>query len=38
MTTQHRVLSAEFELETADLVLKQNYSCIEASGSIGVGG
>ena len=30
-------LSAEFEREAADLVLKQNYSYIEASRSLGIG-
>jgi transposase len=30
-------LSAEFKREAADLVLKQNYSYIEASRSLGVG-
>jgi len=33
MTKQRRVFSAEFKREAADLVLKQNYSYIEASRS-----
>ncbi|OKA28529.1 hypothetical protein BOH74_03515 [Pseudomonas versuta] len=37
MTKQRRVFSAEFKREAADLVLKQNYSFIEASRSLGVG-
>ena len=37
MTKQRRVFSAEFKREAADLVLKQNYSCIEASRSLGIG-
>ena len=37
MTKQRRVFSAEFKREAADLVLKQNYSFIEASRSLGIG-
>ena len=37
MTKQRRVFFAEFKREAADLVLKQNYSFIEASRSLGVG-
>ena len=37
MTKQRRVFSAEFKREAADLVLKQNYSLIEASRSLGIG-
>ena len=37
MTKQRRSFSAEFKREAADLVLKQNYSCIEASRSLGIG-
>jgi transposase len=37
MTKQRRTFSAEFKREAADLVLKQNYSFIEASRSLGVG-
>ena len=37
MTKQRRVFSAEFKREAADLVLKQNDSCIEASRSLGIG-
>jgi transposase len=37
MTKQSRSFSAEFKREAADLVLKQNYSYIEASRSLGVG-
>ena len=37
MTKQRSVFSAEFKREAADLVLKQNYSFIEASRSLGVG-
>lgn len=37
MTKQPRSFSAEFKREAADLVLKQNYSYIEASRSLGVG-
>ncbi|MDR8362774.1 IS3 family transposase [Pseudomonas sp. JL3] len=37
MTKQRRSFSAEFKREAADLVLKQNYSFIEASRSLGVG-
>ncbi len=37
MTKQRRSFSAEFKREAADLVLKQNYSYIEASRSLGVG-
>lgn len=36
MTKQRRSFSAEFKREAADLVLKQNYSYIEASRSLGV--
>jgi transposase len=34
---QRRSFSAEFKREAADLVLKRNYSYIEASRSFGVG-
>jgi transposase len=37
MTKQHRVFSAEFKREAVDLVLKQNYSFIEARRSLSVG-
>ena len=37
MTKQRRTFSAEFKREAADLVLKQNYSFIEASRSLSVG-
>ena len=37
MSKQRRVFSAEFKREAADLVLKQNYSFIEASRSLGIG-
>ncbi|MFJ3368102.1 IS3 family transposase [Pseudomonas sp. NPDC086251] len=37
MTKQRRSFSAEFKREAADLALKQNYSYIEASRSLGVG-
>nr|QDK64859.1 transposase, IS3 family, OrfA [Pseudomonas sp.] len=37
MAKQRRSFSAEFKREAADLVLKQNYSYIEASRSLGVG-
>ena len=37
MTKQRRAFTTEFKCEAADLVLKQNYSCIEASRSLGVG-
>lgn len=37
MTKQRRTFSAEFKREAADLVLKQDYSFIEASRSLGVG-
>ena len=37
MTKQRRVFSAEFKREAADLVLKQNYSFIEAGRSLGIG-
>jgi len=37
MTKQRHVFSAEFKHEAVDLVLKQNYSFIEASRSLGVG-
>ena len=36
MTKQRPVFSAEFKREAADLVLKQNYSFIEASRSLGI--
>ena len=36
-TKQRRVFSAEFKREAADLVLKKNYSFIEASRSLGIG-
>nr|WP_163003455.1 transposase [Pseudomonas viridiflava] len=35
MTKQHRSFTPEFKREAADLVLKQNYSYIEASRSLG---
>jgi transposase-like protein len=37
MTKQRRTFSPEFKREAADLVLKQNYSFIEASRSLSVG-
>ena len=37
MTKLLRIFSAEFKREAADLVLKQNYSFIEASRSLGIG-
>jgi transposase-like protein len=37
MTKQRCVFSVEFKREAADLVLKQNYSFIEACRSLGVG-
>ncbi|MBB6287499.1 transposase [Pseudomonas sp. JAI120] len=37
MTKQRRSFSAEFKRAAAGLVLKQNYSYIEASRSLGVG-
>ena len=37
MTKQRRSFSPEFKREAADLVLKQNYSYIEASRSLGIG-
>ena len=37
MTKQRSIFSVEFKREAADLVLKQNYSYIEASRSLGVG-
>ncbi len=37
MTKQRRTFSAEFKREAAALVLKQDYSFIEASRSLGVG-
>ena len=37
MTKQPRVFSAEFKREAADLVLKQNYSYVEASRSLCIG-
>ncbi len=37
MTKQRRTLSAEFKREAADFVLRQNYSYIEASPSLGIG-
>lgn len=37
MTKQRRTFSSEFKREAAELVLKQDYSCIEASRSLGVG-
>ncbi len=37
MTKQRRTFSADFKREAADLVLKQNYSFIEASRSLSVG-
>ena len=36
MTKQRPVFSAEFKREAADLVLKQNYSFIETSRSLGI--
>jgi len=37
MTKQRRSFSPEFKREAADLILKQDYSFIEASRSLGVG-
>ena len=37
MTKQRRIFSAEFKREAADLVLKQNYTFIETSPSLGIG-
>ncbi len=37
MTKQRRTFSPEFKREAAHLVLKQDYSFIEASHSLGVG-
>lgn len=37
ITKQRRTLSPEFKREAAGLVLKQDYSFIEASRSLGVG-
>lgn len=37
MTKQRRTFSPEFKREAADLVLKQDYSFIEASRSLGIG-
>ncbi|SFU14360.1 transposase [Pseudomonas marincola] len=37
MTKQRLTFSPEFKREAADLVLKQNYSFIEASRSLGIG-
>jgi transposase len=37
MTKQRRSFTPEFKREGADLVLKQNYSYIEASRSLGIG-
>lgn len=37
MTKQRSTFSPEFKREAADLVLKQDYSFIEASRSLGVG-
>lgn len=37
MTNQRCSFSAEFEREAAELVLKQNYSFMDASLSLGVG-
>ena len=37
MTKQRHTFSPEFKREAADLVLKQDYSVIEASCSLGVG-
>ncbi len=37
MTKQRRTFSPEFKREAADLVLKQNYSFVEASRSLSVG-
>ena len=36
MTKQRRSFTPEFKREAADLVLKQNYSYIEASRSLGI--
>jgi hypothetical protein len=37
ITKQRRSFSAEFKREAADLVLKQNYSYVEARRSLGIG-
>lgn len=37
MTKQRRVFSAQFKRDAADLVLKQNYSFIEAGRALDVG-
>ena len=37
MTKQRRVFSAEFKREAADLILRENYSFIEASRSLSFG-
>lgn len=37
MTKQRRSFSTEFKREAADLVLKQDYSVLEASRSLGIG-
>jgi transposase-like protein len=37
MAKPRRIFSAEFKREAADLVLKQNYSFIEASRSLSIG-
>lgn len=37
MAKQRRAFTPEFKREAADLVLKQNYSYIEASRSLGIG-
>ena len=37
MTKQRRTFSPEFKREATDLVIKQDYSFIEASRSLGVG-
>lgn len=37
MTKQRRTFSPEFTREAADLVLKQDYSFIDASRSLGIG-
>lgn len=37
MTKQRRSFSPEFKREAADLVLKQDYSVLEASRSLGIG-
>ncbi|OPG72276.1 hypothetical protein B1219_19270 [Pseudomonas ogarae] len=38
ITKQRRSFTPEFKREAADLVLKLNYSYIEASRSLGIGG